>query len=375
MRNRCSAVLALLAGLAPVPLAAQSGGYVAVLGKDTVAVERFTLTPTTLTGTSVVRTPRTLVREYELALGPDGTPQRYHMLMKRPDGVTLQDVTVDYTQADSVIALVKRDTLTRRIAVAVTGRPLPWAEDIFAPWAVIARRATGDSITLLAGRQPVRLGFARAGTSARFTWSEWGTAVVQLGPAGDAAGLDFSGTTTKYVVQRVADVDVAKLAAEFAARDQAGAGLGVLSPRDSVRADVAGAHLLVDYSRPSVRGRTIFGGVVPWGEVWRTGADAATQLVTDKDLSIGGVDVPAGTYTLWTIPAQAGGWKLVINKQHGQWGTSYDPAQDLARIDLPTTHLAQPVERFTFEVGPAADGGVLAFSWADTRAAVPFRVK
>ncbi len=177
------------------------------------------------------------------------------------------------------------------------------------------------------------------------------------------------------MVQRVAAVDVATLAAEFAARDQAGGGLGVLSPRDTVRAEIAGAHLLVDYSRPSARGRTIFGGVVPWDEVWRTGADAATQLVTDRELEIGGVAVPPGTYTLWTIPTRAAGWKLLVNKQHGQWGTSYDPAQDLARIDLPTSRLAQPVERFTFELVPAQGGGTLAFAWADTRAAIPFRVK
>ncbi len=374
MQTRFVAVLAAVIVLAPVGARAQSGAYVATLGRDTVAVERFTLTPTALAGTSVVRTPRTLVRDYELTLGPDGAPRRFHLLTKRPDGGAVQEVTVDYTQPDSVIGVVKRDTLTRRIAVAVTGRPGPFAEDIVGPWAVAARRATGDSIALLAGREPLHFAVARAPGAVRFTWPEWGTVVVQTDGSGAVTTLDLTGTTTKYLVQRVATVDVEKLAAAFAAREQTGGGLGELSPRDTARAEVAGAHVLVDYSRPAARGRTIFGGIVPWGEVWRTGANAATQLVTDRDLSIGGVAVPAGTYTLWTVPAQSG-WKLLINKQHGQWGTSYDPAQDLARIDLPTSHLAQPLERFTFEVVPSGDGGVLAFSWANTRAAIPFRVK
>ncbi len=374
MRIEFPAALAAMLVLAPAVARAQSGAYVATLGRDTVAVERFTLAPGSLTGTSVVRTPRTLVREYVLTFGPDGTPRRYHLLVKRPDGAMLQDVTVDYSRPDSVIADVRQDTLSRRIVVAVPGRPLPWAEDIFAPWTVTARRATGDSIVLLAGRQPLHFAVAHSPGAASFTWPEWGTAVVRTDRAGNVTGIDFSGTTTRYLVQRVAALDVAKLATAFAARDQAGSGLGALSPRDTVRAEIAGAHLLVDYSRPGARGRTIFGGLVPWGQVWRTGADAATQLVTDRDLEIGGVAVPAGTYTLWTIPAQAG-WKLVINKQHGQWGTQYDPAQDLARIDLPTAHLGQPVERFTFELVPGEGGGTLAFAWADTRAAVALRVK
>jgi hypothetical protein len=238
----------------------------------------------------------------------------------------------------------------------------------------VVQRATGDSTTLVAGRQTLTFGVARTPGAARFTWPQWGTAVVQTDASGYMMGLDFTGTTTKFVVARVGSVDVQKLAASFAAREQSGAGLGELSPRDTARADIGGAHVLVDYSRPSVRGRTVFGGIVPWGQVWRTGANAATQLVTDRALDIGGAAVPAGTYTLWTIPGPTG-WKLVINKQHGQWGTVYDPAQDLARVDLTTAALALPVERFTFEIVPGGSGGVLSYSWAGTRALVPVKVR
>jgi hypothetical protein len=87
---------------------------------------------------------------------------------------------------------------------------------------------------------------------------------------------------------------------------------------------------------------------------------------------MGGVTIPAGTYTLWTVPSAVGPWKLVVNRQTGQWGTVYNPAQDLARIDLRTETVATPVERFTISIEPTAEGGVLALAWDRTRAWVPF---
>jgi hypothetical protein len=158
------------------------------------------------------------------------------------------------------------------------------------------------------------------------------------------------------------------------ATDQA-AGAPIASPRDTARGTVGGAHLLVDYGRPSKRGRVIFGGLVPWGEVWRTGANAATTLVTDKDLVIGGTPVAAGTYTLYTVPNKTGDWKLVISKQTGQWGTEYHEDRDLARVPLTVGSVAPPLERFTITVAPAGAGGTIQLAWDTTRAQVPFTVR
>jgi hypothetical protein len=145
------------------------------------------------------------------------------------------------------------------------------------------------------------------------------------------------------------------------------------SPRDTTRASVGGATIMVDYGRPSKRGRDIFGGLVPYSEVWRTGANQATHLVTDKPLMFGSVMVPAGTHTIYTLPG-ATGWKLIINKQTGQWGTEYDPAQDLGRVDMKVEKLATAVEQFTIKVVPDARGGVLRLEWDMTAAVVPFMV-
>ena len=120
--------------------------------------------------------------------------------------------------------------------------------------------------------------------------------------------------------------------------------LGLLSPRDTARTTLAGADLWVDYGRPMKRGRVIFGDVVPWNSVWRTGANAATQFNTPVDLVIGGAKVPAGRYTLWTLPSQTG-WKVIFNQQTGQWGTEYHEEQDLARVDARVETLAAAVEQ------------------------------
>jgi len=146
------------------------------------------------------------------------------------------------------------------------------------------------------------------------------------------------------------------------------------SPHETAKATVGGATISVEYGRPYMRGRKIMGSLVPYGQVWRTGADAATTLTTSKALAIGGATVPAGKVTLYTLPAEAG-WKLIINKQTGQWGTEYDQAQDLARVDLTKKALSAPVDQLTIAIEPAGDGGVLKISWESTELSVPFTVK
>jgi hypothetical protein len=149
----------------------------------------------------------------------------------------------------------------------------------------------------------------------------------------------------------------------------------VLSPRDTARAEIAGARILVDYGRPSMRGRTIMGELVPFGRVWRTGANAATTLVTEAELEIGGEQLPRGTYTLYTLPS-ADQWLLIINRQTGQWGTEYDQSQDLARIPMQRSELPRDVEQFTISVEPVGeDRGTLVMAWERTQVQLPFRVR
>lgn len=150
----------------------------------------------------------------------------------------------------------------------------------------------------------------------------------------------------------------------------------ILSPRDTVQLPVGeGRRIWIDYGRPSMRGRRIMGGLVPYGRVWRTGANAATTLVADVDVELGGTRLPRGTYTLYTIPT-AGAWTLIVNRQTGQWGTQYEPSRDFARIPMHVSSLREPVEQFTIllERGRGDRPGTLALEWENTRASLPFRV-
>jgi hypothetical protein len=114
--------------------------------------------------------------------------------------------------------------------------------------------------------------------------------------------------------------------------------------------------------------------VVPWNQVWRTGANEATLFETSADLVIGGTTLPAGTYTLWTIPARDR-WTLIINRNTGQWGTNYDAKYDFARLDMKVEPLPQPVEQFTIAIDPQGSGGILKLEWERTRASIPFSRK
>jgi hypothetical protein len=146
------------------------------------------------------------------------------------------------------------------------------------------------------------------------------------------------------------------------------------SPRDSVVATIGGASLTLDYGRPSKRGREIFGGLVPWNTVWRTGANEATHLTTSGPLRFGTVTVPAGRYTLYTLPQANGQWLLIINRQTGQWGTEYSQAQDVARVPLTVTQTAAVVEQLQLTLTAAGSGGELAIVWDRTKAAARFTI-
>ena len=146
------------------------------------------------------------------------------------------------------------------------------------------------------------------------------------------------------------------------------------SPPGTAELTLNGKKITIEYSRPSMRGRKIVGGLVPYDQVWRTGANEATSLKTEIDLVIGGVNVLQGSYTLYTLPAQ-NGWKLIINKQTGQWGTEYDQSQDLARIPMKVEKLPSPVEQFTISLDKTKVGGVLKLDWENTRAWVDLQPK
>ena len=170
----------------------------------------------------------------------------------------------------------------------------------------------------------------------------------------------------------------------------AGAQMKRLSPHETTSSVVSGDRVMVIYGRPYTKSprtgeiRKIWGGLVPFGKVWRTGADEATLLVTQQPIVLGGTTIPAGCYSLWTLPNEDGTAKLIINKQIGQWGEDarnpknvYDEANDVARVDLKKSDLDDSVDQFTMSIEKDPDvkgGGLIKLKWEKTQYAVAFTV-
>jgi len=154
-----------------------------------------------------------------------------------------------------------------------------------------------------------------------------------------------------------------------------------VSPHETISLNAAKNRVTIIYGRPYSKDpksgeiRTIWGKLIPYGEVWRTGADEATTLITEKAIVLGGVTVPAGAYTLYTLPAADGSAKLIVNKELGQWGTVYDAKQDLARIDLTQSATPARVDEFTITLTKGPSGsGVLALAWENVQYSVSYTV-
>src|SRR6266516_2446166 len=136
-----------------------------------------------------------------------------------------------------------------------------------------------------------------------------------------------------------------------------------------------GKTITVDYSSPRMKGRKIFGELVPYGEVWRTGANDATTFVTTADLTAEGKDIPAGNYTIFTVPTQDK-WTLIVNKHTGEWGIPYKyESEELARVPMSLSKTSGPVENFTINLNQSDGGCALQMSWENTQTSIKLSQK
>jgi hypothetical protein len=376
-------------------LGAQTPAYIITrLGVDTVAIERFTRGPDKVEGDLVLKYPRVRTFHYVGALGPKGEFKSITTTMRRandapggPPAIEMASTFADSVAVFNVSRNGKPDTSINGARIVYHGGVAPTLftePPAYGPYEqLLASSQLGrDSVAYaLVGpsRDPLSaIVLRRRGAdSVAFTstfFPNW-TEVAKVDSRGRILGIDSRATTVKTVAQRVSNVDFDNVVKGWATAEVAkGGAMGQMSPPDTVRATINGANIAVAYSRPLKRGRVIFGEVVPWNQVWRTGANAATMFTTDKDLVFGNTVVPAGKYTLWSLPTPTGG-KLIINSETGQWGTDYHADKDFTRLDLTARQLATPVEQFVIGVVPQSTGGLLRFAWDDREYSIPFTVK
>jgi hypothetical protein len=362
------------------------GALIMRLGPDTLFVERFELTPSRLYVESVVRAPAVAFRTLDARLNSDGTLSSIAVAIfdpVNPRGGPARDSATVAFSADSTI-------YSFGLGAAKQFLRLPGRGDLvislpgsfwFPNYLLLAARApriVGDS---LVGTMSSRLGADRLVMKrvARDTVAIWtqfaGTMRVVLGADGRTVALDGTGSSLGYIGTRLDWIDIDSVSRAHAARERAAGVVGSLSGRDTVFVELAGARLMIDYGRPTKRGRTIFGNVVPWNSVWRTGANLATHFTTSRDLWFGGAKVPAGTYTLHTIPSPES-WTLLVSRQTGQWGSAaVDPEMVIARIPMRARRSSEIVETFTIALVPGIAAGRLRLAWDDIVAEADFHVR
>jgi hypothetical protein len=148
------------------------------------------------------------------------------------------------------------------------------------------------------------------------------------------------------------------------------------SPAASAICDLGGDRTIkTNYSSPRMKGRKIYGDLVPFGQVWRAGANEATTFVTSSDVVVGGTTVPSGSYTIFTVPAPEK-WTLIINKKTGEWGIPYKyESEELARVEMKVSRLNAPVENFAIAYDKSGSGCSLRMDWENTRASVDITAK
>ncbi|MBL0170943.1 MAG: DUF2911 domain-containing protein [Gemmatimonadaceae bacterium] len=375
-------VLALAVSASSV--AAQQASLVYRLGKDTLAIEQYTRTPTSLTGEMVQRSGAAVVRvQYSLMLGKDGRPTGASIKRLQADGSLAPNTPTETrftVRADSVVREVVFADSTQRRAFAAKQALINFPVFVFGPTELLAgiRKAGGavDSIPALGAAGNMGFtGFAlTGGDTVRLRGGPYAMA-LRFDANNRLMSLDGSLTTNKAMATRGnGGLDLAAIA-------KAMKPTGVLSVREDARAAFGpGGMVVIDYGRPLVRERTVWGGMlVPFDSVWRAGANDATHLFTTRVLVLGApasgeITVPPGMYTLWVQHTRSGTF-LIVNKQTGQWGTQYDASQDLGRVPMAMSPVPNHVEEFTIVVRAiGANRGAIEMSWRPTQMSVPFSV-
>lgn len=355
-----------------------SGAFVVRLGNDTLVLEQFVRTPQRVRAEALIRSPATVLRRYDLHLNAAGGIRRFETieLNVANNAVTRREQLV--LVGDSAVQLITAGDSTIERRLAVPAQTLPFLNLVQWPNELVVARAYAaqDSIVFPyftgGGTTPFVIRRVKP-DSVLIRHPLRGVTRVHTDASGRILHMDASATTLKLAVERNDRLPMDSLVRVFAARD-ADQQRRELSPRGETKAVVDGANIRVDYGRPLKRGRVIFGTVVPFGQLWRTGANTATQFYTDRDLVIGGRTLPAGQYSIFSIP-QESRWTIIINRETNQPGTAHKAEHDVMRVPAEVRKLDETVEQFTIEVTDEARGGMLRFRWDQTEAALPFTVR
>lgn len=379
MQNACLFVAAI--AIASVqPAHAQDATIIYRLGRDTVAVEQFSRTASRLSGEMVSRAGTAVARvQYDFTLGADGRPTAAAYRRLQADGTPVPNVPREYRFAFG------RDSATRTLVFADSSPSRTFAATrafvsvpvfAYAPMELVFAFARSggsrDSVTALglAGNTTTVIGLQPAGGDTLRLRGGVYPMLMRFDRDGRLQSVDGTLTTNKVIGTRVnGRVDVAALAAAMRPT-------GVLSPRAQAYAAFTQGPIFINYGRPAVRERSVWGGtLIPYDSIWRVGANEAAHLATSKTLTLGDMTLQPGLYTLW-IQHTRTGTSLIVNRQVGQWGTNYQAAQDIGRVPMELAATPEHVEDFTITIRALGGGrGAMDFAWGPSMATVNFMAR
>jgi hypothetical protein len=339
--------------------------FVTRLGVDTLAVERIILYPDSIAATALLRSPQLQLISYGYSVSPNN--QVYRAVSQDP---------MDDKAINTEIAEWKNDSLNVRLrngeiekSIAAVKDIVPFVDMIHWPFELMLKNAYALEIggeveqQVWSGTSTFKFKVKKISSdSMAIIHPSRGAMGVSVNETGGLLKLDASQTTRKLLVTRYDTLNFEEVQNSFIRSEKSGKGIGALSGSGNTTKTVLGVSYEINYGTPSKRGREIWGSLVKYGERWRTGANRATHFKINTPIQINELMVPAGEYTLFTIPYDET-CELIINKQTGQNGRTYDPAMDLGRVEMISSDLPAPVESFTIDIIERNNKAFLSLQW------------
>ena len=376
--------LLIVLGCVTMKLFAQqpmTASFVATLGTDTVIVETYNMLPNHLYGKAFLRYPEDQIGVFDFHFYPNGSIKHYSMSYMHPDssyatssgtqGVYCENDTCTWfgswpgseteyinkrpaQQMDFIggwtptLSLIEWNCM-RLMKSGKQTQPITMINDYIGIRNVAISRGKGD--TLIFG-----------GDFLEYT-------KIKVSPEGRILAYDGTATQWNYIVTRHEPMDVDEVAKRMSKKPK----IGIPSPTATINFTIANDTINLSYGRPFKRGRKIFGGIVPYDSIWRTGANDPTKISLPYAIRFGKITVPKGEYSLYTIPSMEN-WILIFNADLKQWPSEPNRSKDVALIPMKVQKADKQTDQFTINIEPLKSGGIIKFVWDETEAFASFRV-
>ena len=354
------------------------------LGNDTMAVQKYRMIEDSVMTTIIFKPAGIVVSKGNGTLYPDGNWRSMNSIVYKemPDG-TLQKTAENklYTTSDSTFIEINNNG--KKTLRAYAGRCLVTNDMdittfyVFPYWGHFAPARINDSIT----GNHFGLGGSRQYTIKRIApnritggSSLMGTVKFDYADNGSLRAIDAIGSSLNFTGTVEKNIDMDSLVNAFVKHQQQFGMMGARTIRDTAVVKIGTTKIEIDYWRPYMRGRKIFGNVVPWNRFWRTGANNATQLRISEPIYFDNKKLDSGRYSIFTLPTPTG-WTMMLNKQPDIWGTDYDATKDLLRMTMKVETISSPVEQLMIHITPVNNGGTIIIEWENTRAEVDFKTR